>query len=65
MTSNQHVTPSVARVRMLPSLLPGVAGLCIEGPRVVAGIAASVYGTTVPAADKDVFLGVRAWSPPV
>ncbi len=65
MISNQHVTPSVARARMLPSLLPGVAGLGIEGPRVIAGIAASVYGTTVPAPDKDVFPAVRAWSPPV
>lgn len=65
MICNQHLTPSPARARMLPSLLAGVTGLGIEGPRVVAGIAASAYRTTVPAADKDVFLGVRAWSPPV
>lgn len=65
MSINQHMTPSVARARMLPSLLPGVARLGIEGPRVIAGIAASAYGTTVPAAVKDVFPGVRAWSPPV
>lgn len=57
--------PMAMRVRM-PALAQGSGtGASVEGGRIAAGTTVSAYSTHLPAFGKDVFEGVRAWSPPV
>jgi hypothetical protein len=58
------VMPSASRVRV-SALLPvgSVMGSSIEGRHM--GVDAAFTGVCTQAFPKDVYLGVRAWSPPV
>ena len=59
-------TPSAPRSLMPAHLRASALGTFFGGRRIAADIVATCsFGVPVPAYTKDVFPGVRAWSPPV
>ncbi len=66
MSAPRMAAPREFALPMVASALPlgDTSGASVEGRHLVADIAYTT-AVRVPAAGKDVFVGVRAWSPPI